>query len=138
VAGCLDLLGKLRGDGGSRTSCAVIDNGSVTLGRAVYDVGRPVRDTAPSGWTRPSPITWWWHSGKKRSRWSSLVIMGRRLSPDQRRTINRLLAGRDFDEGQVRLTPRFASLILASTAETLKALLRPRLHEPVNSTLPHS
>jgi hypothetical protein len=66
------------------------------------------------------------------------TAMGRRLSPDQRRTINRLLAGRDFDEGQVRLKPRFASLILASTAETLKALLRPRLHGPVNSTLPHS
>jgi hypothetical protein len=46
---------------------------------------------------RFSSATWRWppqRNGKRRSRWSSVLIMGRPLSPDQSRTINRLSAGR--------------------------------------------
>lgn len=49
-----------------------------------------------------SKTSWRWppqRNGKSRSMWSSVLIMGRRLSPDQSRKINHLSARRGFGEG---------------------------------------
>ena len=50
-----------------------------------------------------SRASWPWppqRNGKRRSRWSSVLIIGQRLSRDQSREINRLSAGRGFGEAQ--------------------------------------
>src|SRR2546426_363202 len=52
---------------------------------------------------RFSRASWRWppqRNGRTRSSWSKKVIIEPRFSPDQRRQINRLAAGRGFGEGQ--------------------------------------
>jgi hypothetical protein len=49
-----------------------------------------------------SRASWRWlpqRNGQSRSRWSSVLIMGQRLSPDRSRRINHFSAGRGFGEG---------------------------------------
>jgi hypothetical protein len=62
---------------------------------------------------RFSRASWWWspqRNGTRRSRWSSVVIIGTRFSLDQRRQINHLSAGRSSGEGQLTQRRRLGLL----------------------------